>query len=138
MDRMNDRNTVICASTNLLTSCDPAFERRWNMKMEFRRPKLSLKNDIRKFAHKFKGFRIIDDVDKDFEHIIQNRTSMSYYELEMLVNNGLKRAVIDGTYEVSMKSIFEEIGHHMRIKYTLGTDKEDERNYGSSLDGNDR
>ena len=138
MDRMNDRNTVICASTNLLTNCDPAFERRWNMKMEFRRPKLSLKDDIRKFASKYKGFKIVDDVDKDFEKIIQNRTSMSYYELEMLVNNGLKRAVIDGTYHVSMNSIFKEIGVHMRVKYDLGTGKEDTSSYGSSLAGNDR
>lgn len=138
MDRMNDRNTVICASTNLLTNCDPAFERRWNMKMEFRRPKLSLKDDIRKFASKYKGFKIVDDVDKDFEKIIQNRTSMSYYELEMLVNNGLKRAVIDGTYHVSMNSIFKEIGVHMRVKYDLGTGKEDTSTYGSSLAGNDR
>ena len=138
MDRMNDRNTVICASTNLLTNCDPAFERRWNMKMEFRRPKLSLKEDIRKFASKYKGFKIVDDVDKDFEKIIQNRTSMSYYELEMLVNNGLKRAVIDGTYHVSMNSIFKEIGVHMRVKYDLGTGKEDTSSYGSSLAGNDR
>lgn len=138
MDRMNDRNTVICASTNLLTNCDPAFERRWNMKMEFRRPKLSLKDDIRKFASKYKGFKIVDDVDKDFEKIIQNRTSMSYYELEMLVNNGLKRAVIDGTYHVSMNSIFKEIGVHMRVKYDLGTGKEDTSTYVSSLAGNDR
>ena len=138
MDRMNDKNTVICASTNLLTNCDPAFERRWNMKMEFRRPKLQLKDDIRKFANKYKGFKIVDDVDKDFEKIIQNRTSMSYYELEMLVNNGLKRAVIDGTYCVSLNEIFKEIGVHMRVKYDLGTSEEDEKSYGSSLAGNDR
>lgn len=138
MDRMNDRNTVICASTNLLTNCDPAFERRWNMKMEFRRPTLSLKDDIRKFASKYKGFKIIDDVDRNFERVVERRSSMSYYELEMLVNNGLKRAVIDGTYEVSMNSIFKEIAVHMRIKYELGTAEENEKVYSSSLAGNER
>lgn len=138
MDRMNNETTVICASTNLLVNCDPAFERRWNMKLEFRRPKFSLKDDIRRFASKYKGFKLVDDVDKTFEEVVQRRTSMSYYELEMLVNNGLKRAVMDGTYKVSLKSIFEEIAIHMRVKFDLGTDKEEESVYTSSLAGNDR
>lgn len=138
MDRMDDTNTVICASTNLLTNCDPAFERRWNMKMEFRRPKLSLKDDIRKFASKYKGFVVVDDVDRNFAAVVEKRTSMSYYELEMLVNNGLKRAVMDRSYKVSMNDIFKEIATHMRIKYELGTGEEDTSVLRSSLAGNDR
>ena len=138
MDRMDDTNTVICASTNLLTNCDPAFERRWNLKMEFRRPKLNLKEDIRTFVRKFGNLEVVDDVNKNFAEVVEKRTSMSYFELEMLTKNGIKRAIMDGSMKVHLKGVFEEIAMHMRVKYEFGTDKEDERVYTSSLQGNNR
>lgn len=146
MDRMDDSKTVICASTNLLTNLDPAFERRFHMKMEFRRPQLNLKDDIRKFVRKYPKFKIVDNVDSTLERVVQYRTSMSYYELEVLINSGLKRAVIDGTYAVSLKDIFVDIANHMRIKIDLNTFEENEKVYerpvekeasfSSSLDSN--
>ena len=106
--------------------------------MEFRRPKLNLKEDIRTFVRKFGNLEVVDDVNKNFAEVVEKRTSMSYFELEMLTKNGIKRAIMDGSMKVHLKGVFEEIAMHMRVKYEFGTDKEDERVYTSSLQGNNR
>ena len=45
MDQMKPNVIVICA-TNMLKKLDPAFVRRFNMKMEFRRPEMNVKEII--------------------------------------------------------------------------------------------
>lgn len=119
MDQMKPNVVIICA-TNLLHRLDPAFERRFNMKLEFRRPKTNLKDDIRHFL--FKGFKL--DVDTE-DVILENRASgrLSYYEIQGMTERAMKKAVLEDRIEVKMSDIYAELSGIIHIKRRFGTDK---------------
>lgn len=119
MDQMKPNVVIICA-TNLLHRLDPAFERRFNMKLEFRRPKTNLKDDIRHFL--FKGFKL--DIDTE-DPILENRASgrLSYYEIQGMTERAMKKAVLEDRMEVKMSDIYTELSGIIHIKRRFGTDK---------------
>lgn len=117
LDQMSPFNIFI-AATNLLFKIDPAFERRMNMKLEFRRPELDIKDAIKKFI--FPKFEIIDDVDSTTENIVARRAGqyakLSYYEIQGLVERAMKKAVLSGTNKIRTSEIYKDLAVAMRVK----------------------
>ena len=127
LDQMNHTNIFISA-TNMLHRLDNAFERRFNLKMEFRRPELNIKDAIQHFI--LPSFEIIDDVDKTTEEIISRRAGqyakLSYYEIQGLVERAMKRAVLNDTNKVSTADIYKDLAVAMRVKINFKTDDDPE------------
>lgn len=128
LDQMNKSNIFISA-TNMLHRLDPAFERRFNMKMLFTRPQLDIKDAISKFI--FTAFEVVDDVDETVESIIGRRAKqyakLSYYEIQGLVERAMKRAVMSGTNKIHTKDIYNDLAVAMQVKiqFKTGTDPEE-------------
>lgn len=127
LDQMNHTNIFISA-TNMLHRLDPAFERRFNLKMEFRRPELDIKDAIKKFI--FPKFNIIDNVDSTTENIVARRAGqyakLSYYEIQGLVERAMKRAVMNDTEDVYTADIYKDLAVAMRVKLNFGTEDDKE------------
>lgn len=117
LDQMDNSNVFISA-TNMLHRLDTAFERRFNLKMEFRRPELDIKDAIKRFI--YPKFEIVDDVDKTTEDIVARRAGqyakLSYYEIQGLVERAMKRAVMSDTNKVSTADIYKDLAVAMRVK----------------------
>lgn len=116
MDQMKSNVIVICA-TNMLHRLDPAFARRFNMKMEFRRPEQNVKETIMKFLHP--EFQLI--MDKD-DPITERRTKMSYYELQDVAQRMMKKAVLNNTTKIRMSDVYLDIARQMNVKTSLRVD----------------
>ena len=127
LDQMNETNVFI-AATNMLHRLDPAFERRFNMKMEFRRPTINLKESIAKFI--YPKFRIVDDVDKTVEGIVERRAQqnakLSYYEIQGIVEKAMKRSIINGTNVVKTSDVYNDFRESMGFKIRFNTGDDDE------------
>lgn len=123
LDQMNSTNIFISA-TNMLHRLDPAFERRFNLKMMFTRPELGIKDTIKKFL--YNKFELIDNVDKTIENIVDRRAGqyakLSYYEIQGLVERAMKKAVISGTNKVYTADIYEDLAIAMRVKISFHTE----------------
>jgi SpoVK/Ycf46/Vps4 family AAA+-type ATPase len=117
MDQSNPK-IIIIAATNMLHRLDPAFERRFDMKLEFRRPDLNIKQVINKF--KFPEFEFVDDVDDTTDFIVNNRakqyTKMSYYELQGIVERAMKKAIIRGDTKLLASDVYSELKITLKIK----------------------
>jgi len=116
MDQMKPNVIVICA-TNMLHRLDPAFERRFNMKLEFKRPEMSAKEVIQKFLHP--EFQLI--MDKE-DPITERRTKMSYYELQDVAERMMKKAVLNNTVRIRMSDVYLDIARSMNVKTSLRND----------------
>ena len=130
LDQMNPTNIFISA-TNMLHRLDPAFERRFNMKLEFRRPEMEIKESIRTFL--FPKFRLIDDVDRTVQDIVERRTRLSFYEIQGIVERAMKRAIMNDTNEVRTSDIYEDLSVAMKIKIHFKTDDDPEEIFQSSI-----
>lgn len=133
LDQMNASNVFISA-TNMLHRLDPAFERRFNMKFEFRRPK-DIEESIPRFL--FPEFKLVDDADPDKKKIIigraENSPKLSYYEIQTIVERAMKKSVMQGTLNVSTAMIYNDIAIAERIKIRFKTDKDIEEEFKSSI-----
>ena len=116
MDQMKPNVIVICA-TNMLHRLDPAFARRFNMKLEFKRPEMSAKEVIQKFLHP--EFQLI--MDKE-DPITERRTKMSYYELQDVAQRMMKKAVLNNTTRIRMSDVYLDIARSMNVKTSLRND----------------
>lgn len=116
LDQMHPSN-IFVACTNLLPRLDPAFERRFDMKMEFRRPNVSMKELMKKFL--FKDFSLIDDVNTEDARIIDRRVEISYYEVQIIVERNMKKAIMNNTLNVRASEIYKDIAIQQRIKIKL-------------------
>lgn len=127
LDQMNHSNIFI-SCTNMLHRLDAAFERRFNLKMEFRRPSLDLDACIRHFL--FSKFILDDDVDTTTRDIVKRRVKqnmkLSYYEIEELVKKAMKRSILNDTDVVKTSDIYKDFCLAMNIKIKLGTASDDE------------
>ena len=139
LDQMNHSNVFI-AATNMLHRLDPAFERRFNLKLEFQRPKFNLKEAIVRFKHN--EFIFIDDVDKTSETIVDrraaNNTKLSYYEIQGLVERAMKDSILDGKREVRSSRIYNDLANAMRIKFRFKTDEDPDGTFDSPEDNYNR
>lgn len=128
LDQMRYDNIFACA-TNLFHRIDPAFIRRIDIKMEFRRPELDLDLAIRHFL--YPRFSLIDDVNDTVREIVKRRAKqnikLSYYEIEELVKTEMKRAVLNDSSIVRTSNIYDALSKSMNFKVKVGTadDKEE-------------
>lgn len=122
LDQMSTENVFI-AATNLLFKIDPAFERRMDLKLEFKRPNMNIKDVINFFL--LPKFTCKDDVDPTIENIVSRRakenSKLSYYELQVLVERAMKRALINGTNIVHTSDIYNDLAISMKVKILFGT-----------------
>lgn len=131
LDQM-DYSNVFISATNMLKRIDPAFERRFDMKMEFRKPDKPIEEVVTKFL--FKEFNLNYDVSVEQVKIIQRKLRLSYYEIQIITERNMKKAVIAGTLEVKLSDILQDIGKHMGMKTVFGTLSDNEEvMYSSSL-----
>ena len=128
LDQMSP-HAVFAAATNMLHRLDAAFERRFNLKMLFTRPKLDMDEAIKHFM--FPKFILNDDVDPTVREIIKRRASqyakLSYYEIEELVKRAMKRSVLNDTSIVNTSDIYNDLAEAMNFKIKMGTGTDDER-----------
>lgn len=124
LDQMDKRNVFIAAS-NMLHRLDLAFERRFDMKLEFKRPN-NIDEAIDRFL--FKEFTLVDDVDKDKKRIIMNRAlsspKLSYYEIQNIVERAMKKAVIKDSLNVRTSDIYDDIAVSERIRINFTVEKD--------------
>ena len=134
LDQM-DVSSVFIAATNMINKLDPAFERRFDLKLEFRRPNVNIKDIMEHFI--FDQFSLIFDVDINDYNIIERRVNqnvkLSYYELENIAHRAMKRSVVDGSLKCKMSEILRDISLAMNIKIKFRTDIEEEKYYESSI-----
>ena len=135
LDQMN-HSCVFVAATNMLHRLDVAFERRFNLKMEFRRPQINLKDAIRHFI--LPGFRYVDDVDSTTNSIVDNRAAenkkLSYYEIQGMVERAEKDAILSDHRDVRTSVIYEALSKQLNLKLRFKTDKDPEEMFVSPVD----
>ena len=128
LDQMS-HHAVFAAATNMLHRLDPAFERRFNLKMAFRRPSLDIDECIKHFI--YPKFIINDDVDDTVREIVKRRAKqyakLSYYEIEELVKRAMKRSILNDTSIVNTSDIYEDLATAMNFKIKMGTALDDEK-----------
>lgn len=134
LDQM-DHSCVFIQATNMLHRLDNAFERRFNMKMAFYRPQLDMKIAIKKFM--FTKFTLIDDVDAEAAKIVERRAKdnakLSYYEIQVLVEKAMKRAILNDTDVVKMSDIYKDLAINMNMKVKFNTESDDPRIFNSPV-----
>lgn len=127
LDKMSPDNIFVSA-TNMLHRIDPAFERRFDLKMQFKRPDTDLFETVRHFI--LPKFKLSDDADKTLYEILQRRvkqnTKLSYYEIQCIVERAMKKAIINNTNIVKTSDIYADFQRTMGIKIELGVDLYDE------------
>lgn len=126
MDQMNPYNIII-AATNMLYRLDAAFERRFNQKLEFRRPKQALDDIIAKFLYKDLGFKVIKDLSQVTKSVVEKKMCTSYYEIQGVVERAMKDAVMHDTLLISETYLYKKLVEVMDIKVEFKTDKPDEK-----------
>lgn len=126
MDQMNPHNIII-AATNMLYRLDAAFERRFNQKLEFRRPKQALDDIIAKFLYKDLGFKVVKDLSQVTKSVVEKKMCTSYYEIQGVVERAMKDAVMHDTLMISETYLYKKLVEVMDIKVEFKTDKPDEK-----------
>lgn len=125
LDQMNPK-CIFISATNMLHRLDPAFERRFNMKMMFKRPELDMDEAIKHFI--YPKFIINDDVSETVREIVKRRAKqnakLSYYEIEEVVKKAMKRSVLNDTNIVNTSEIYDDIAANMRFKVRVNDDDE--------------
>jgi len=119
MDQMDNTNLFI-ACTNMLPRLDAAFERRFDLKLEFNRPELHIREAVQRFITGH--FRLIDDANSITEGIVQKRMKLSYYEIEGIAKRAMKRAILSGITDVSLAGIYNDFKVALRIKERFNID----------------
>ena len=118
LDRMNPE-CIFIAATNLYDDLDPAFVRRFNLKLKFERPELeNLEDSIKKFMHP--AFNLIYDMQQDIKDIVldyaRNYTGLSYDEIETWVERAEKLAIMRDSEEIKETDIYGFFMDSLRIK----------------------
>lgn len=133
LDQMNHTNIFI-SCTNMLHRLDAAFERRFNLKLEFRRPSLDIDECITHFL--YPKFILQDDVADTMREIVKKRTKqnvkLSYYELEELIKRAMKRSILNDTNIVKTSDIYNDLASAMRVKVHLGTAEDPEEMFSNN------
>lgn len=118
LDRMNPE-CIFIAATNLYEDLDPAFVRRFNLKLKFDRPKLgNLDETINKFKHP--AFSINEDMDEKIKAIVldyaRNYVGLSYDEIETWVERAEKLAIMRDSETINESDIYGFFMDSLRIK----------------------
>lgn len=121
IDQM-DKSNVLIGCTNMIMMLDPAFVRRFDMKMEFFRPKGGIDSVITKFLHS--GFKYIKEFDNNYIEIVNRELDVSYYEIQIVTERAMKDVLIDSfsrgerkeTYEIKQSVVYKMLAELAGIK----------------------
>lgn len=118
LDRMNPE-CIFVSATNLYTELDPAFVRRFNVKLKFDRPPLdNLEQTINKFM--LPAFELVHDMQPDIKEILlyhaRDYTELSYYEIQTWVERAEKIAIIHDTEQIKETDIYNFFMDSLRVK----------------------
>lgn len=132
-----DSSNVFVAATNMLRRLDPAFERRFDMKLEFRKASGGLVDIIKNFM--FDKFILSKNVESSQLSLMERRVSLSYYEIQIIVERNMKKAILNknpkiyNKVAVRLSDVFDDLAVHMQIKTRFGTNKSCEDTFESNL-----
>lgn len=117
LDRMNPQ-CIFISATNLYTELDPAFVRRFDLKLKFDRPKLdNLEETISKFM--LPDFTMDKDMDIKIKDIIlwhaKDYTGLSYDEIETWVERAEKSAIMEDSEVVKESVIYKYFMDSLRV-----------------------
>lgn len=119
LDQM-DKRCIFVSATNMLNRLDLAFERRFDMKLQFETPRLDIVDSIKVFN---KGrFEIVNNVDESQAQIIQRRMEQSpkasYYGIQIAVEGAMKESLLQGRGPVLYtKDVYDRIALALDIKF---------------------
>ena len=135
LDQMSYHN-IFMACTNLESKLDAAFVRRFQIKMQFKKPDMDLKEAVKHFMKGYPKFTIRDDADIRLETIINKRAKqnarLSYYEIEEITYRVMKDAILNDTEVVSMQDVFLELAQSMGVRLNfMKKDTDDEEASGA-------
>jgi hypothetical protein len=99
------------------------------MKFEFRRPDKDIKEIIYKFL--FDDFLLDEDVSERDYQAVQKRSTLSYYEYQIIVERNMKKAVISDNFAIKLSDILNDISITIGSKRRFGTDVDDEATFKS-------
>lgn len=123
LDRMNPE-CIFIAATNLYNELDPAFVRRFNVKLKFNIPPLdNLEETIKKFM--LPAFTLDNDMQPDIKDILMYQareyTALSYYEIQTWVERAEKTAIINDTEVIKESDIYSYFMDSLRVQ--IGRDE---------------
>lgn len=118
LDRLNPRCLFVSA-TNLYRNLDPAFVRRFNVKMEFDRPSSeSIDPAIKKFLHP--DFTYEKNMKQEVKDIVLKQVDdydrLSYHAIKDWVERVEKQAIIDNSKIIREASIYWYLEQELRIQ----------------------
>ena len=113
MDQLS-YDSIIVAATNMLHRLDPAFARRFDVKMEFKRPTGDMLKTIEKFM--LPQFELVDDASETLRSIVKHGSRLSYYAIQGIVEGEMKSAVIRGDLKVHTSAVMAKIAENTGIK----------------------
>ena len=135
-DTSNSDTGSIRRATNMRNQLDPAFDRRFNLRLEFRRPQIKLKEAIKHFM--LPGFKYLDDVDSTTGSIVETRAldnkRLSYYEIQGLVERAMKEAIINGTMTIHTAKVYRDLAVQLNMKLRFNTAEDDEASFSPAID----
>jgi len=123
LDQMNKTNVFISA-TNMLHRLDPAFERRFNEKLSFRRPAINVLELSKRFI--YPEFTVIDDANSTIKSMVNGKNRLSFYEIEDIMKKAMKRAVLNDSLQIRTSELYKDIASAMNIKVAFNTGIEGE------------
>ena len=129
LDRMNPE-CIFISATNLYTELDPAFVRRFNIRLKFDRPKIdNLDDSLKKFM--LPAFTLKKDMQEDIKGIVlahaRNYTGLSYDEIETWVERAEKLAIMRGEEEILESEIFSFLMDSLKVH--VGKDEKTNKLY---------
>lgn len=118
LDQM-DLRCVFASATNMLNRLDLAFERRFDVKMQFLTPKLDIGDCIKHFNRG--RFTIENDVEPNKRDIVQRRMQQSpkssYYGIELAVEGAMKQSLLDtGEPVLHTKDVYDILIAQLSIR----------------------
>lgn len=96
IDQM-DKTNILIGCTNMFMMLDPAFTRRFDMKMQFFRPKGGIDSVVEKFLKP--KFHLKRDFDESYNDIINRELDVSYYAIQIVVERAMKDVIIEKKIE---------------------------------------
>lgn len=96
IDQM-DKTNILIGCTNMFMMLDPAFTRRFDMKMQFFRPKGGIDGVVEKFLKP--RFHLKRDFDMSYNDIINRELDVSYYAIQIVVERAMKDVIIENEIE---------------------------------------
>lgn len=118
LDRLNPK-CIFVSATNLYRNLDPAFVRRFNVKMEFDRPSSeSIDPAIKKFLHP--DFTYEKNMKQEVKDIVLKQVDdydrLSYHAIRDWVERVEKQAIIDNSKIIREASIYWYLEQELRIQ----------------------